>query len=109
MHLLWAAGNAEAAIQMEKLGNQLTKIHDVDILCGCSVNIVGLDGRCLPSNLCRTFTCLFAIASAASSNQPLFEHGLAEAEHEHGCWFHPSALTESQSSHSPAELVRAYW
>jgi len=39
-HLLWAQGNAEAAIQMEKLGNKLTKIHDVDILCGYSVGSV---------------------------------------------------------------------
>jgi hypothetical protein len=34
VHLLWAQGNAEAAIQMEKLGNQLTQSHNVDILCG---------------------------------------------------------------------------
>jgi DNA-binding NarL/FixJ family response regulator len=34
VHLLCADGNAEAAIQMEKLGNQLTKLYDVDILCG---------------------------------------------------------------------------
>jgi CheY-like chemotaxis protein len=37
VHLLWAQGNAEAAIQMEKLGNQLTKIHGVEILCRYSV------------------------------------------------------------------------
>ena len=37
VHLLCAQGNAEAAIQMEKLGNQLTKIQDVDILCGYSL------------------------------------------------------------------------
>ena len=34
VHLLWAQGNAEAAIQMEKLGNQLTQSYNVDILCG---------------------------------------------------------------------------
>ena len=34
VHLLWAQGDAEAAIQMEKLGNKLKKIHDVEILCG---------------------------------------------------------------------------
>jgi DNA-binding NarL/FixJ family response regulator len=34
--LLCAQGNAEAAIQMEKLGNQLVQRHDVDILCGYS-------------------------------------------------------------------------
>jgi hypothetical protein len=39
-HLLWAQGNAEGAIQTEKLGNKLTKIHDVDILCGYSVGSV---------------------------------------------------------------------
>ena len=39
-HLLWAQGNAEAAIQVEKLGNQLTKTYDVDILCGYSVRNV---------------------------------------------------------------------
>jgi DNA-binding NarL/FixJ family response regulator len=36
-HLLWAQGNAEAAIQVEKLGNLLTKRYDVDIRCGYMV------------------------------------------------------------------------
>jgi DNA-binding NarL/FixJ family response regulator len=40
VHLLWEQGNAEAAIQMEKLGNQLANKYDVDILCGYF-----LDGR----------------------------------------------------------------
>jgi DNA-binding NarL/FixJ family response regulator len=31
--LLWAEGNPEGAIQLEKLGNDLAKIHKVDILC----------------------------------------------------------------------------
>jgi hypothetical protein len=34
VHLLWAQGNAEAAIQVEKLCSQLAKAYDVDILCG---------------------------------------------------------------------------
>jgi hypothetical protein len=34
VHLLWAEGNAEAAIQVEKLGNELAKQYYVDILCG---------------------------------------------------------------------------
>ena len=38
VHLLLAQGDAEAAIQMEKLGNQLTNKYDVDILCGYSVD-----------------------------------------------------------------------
>jgi len=41
VQLLWAQGNAEAAIQMEKLGNQLARTYDVDILCGYSVGHQG--------------------------------------------------------------------
>lgn len=46
-HLLWAQGNAEAAIQVEKLGNQLVKAYDVDILCGYSLASVqgGMDSQ----------------------------------------------------------------
>jgi len=36
-HLLWEQGNGEAAIQIEKLGNQLAKAYDIDILCGYSL------------------------------------------------------------------------
>jgi KaiC/GvpD/RAD55 family RecA-like ATPase len=45
--LLWAQGNAEAAIQMEKLGNQLAKRYIVDILCGYSLDNVngGMDSH----------------------------------------------------------------
>jgi hypothetical protein len=32
--LLWAQGNSEAAIQLERLWNQIAKSYDVDILCG---------------------------------------------------------------------------
>jgi DNA-binding NarL/FixJ family response regulator len=31
--VLWAEGNPDGAIQLEKLGNDLAKIHKVDILC----------------------------------------------------------------------------
>ena len=43
--LLWAQGNVDGAIQMEKLGNRLAKIYDVDILCGYSLGSVegGMD------------------------------------------------------------------
>jgi hypothetical protein len=34
VHLLCAQGNEEAAIQIEKLANQLMKAYDVDFLCG---------------------------------------------------------------------------
>ena len=40
VHILWAQGNAEAAIRMEKLGNQLAKTYNVDILCGYSLGSV---------------------------------------------------------------------
>jgi DNA-binding NarL/FixJ family response regulator len=40
VHLLWAQGNAEAAIQVEKLFNQLAKTYDVEILCGYSLGSV---------------------------------------------------------------------
>jgi DNA-binding NarL/FixJ family response regulator len=47
VHLLWAQGNAEAAIQVEKLGNQLAKAYDLDILCGYSLGSVqgGMDSQ----------------------------------------------------------------
>jgi DNA-binding NarL/FixJ family response regulator len=47
VHLLWAQGHAEAAIQVEELANQLIKNFDVDILCGYSVGSVqgGIDSQ----------------------------------------------------------------
>ena len=45
-HLLWAQGNVEAAIQVEKLGNQLVQTYDLDILCGYSLGSVrGMDSH----------------------------------------------------------------
>jgi len=40
VELLCAQGNLEAAIQVEKLGNQLAKEHDLDILCGYNLRTV---------------------------------------------------------------------
>jgi hypothetical protein len=37
VHLLWAQGNAEAAIRVERLTNQMAKTYNVDILCGYSL------------------------------------------------------------------------
>jgi DNA-binding NarL/FixJ family response regulator len=37
VELLCAQGKVEAAIQFEKLGNQLAQIYDIDILCGYSL------------------------------------------------------------------------
>ena len=36
--ILWAQGNADAAIQVEQLCNQLTKRYEMDILCGFSLS-----------------------------------------------------------------------
>jgi hypothetical protein len=46
-HLLWAQGNLEAAIGVEKLGNELAKKYDVNILCGYSFGSVhgGIDSH----------------------------------------------------------------
>jgi DNA-binding NarL/FixJ family response regulator len=45
VHLLWAQGNAEAAIRVERLTNQIAKTYDVDILCAYSLSSVpgGMD------------------------------------------------------------------
>jgi DNA-binding NarL/FixJ family response regulator len=40
-HILWKRGNAQAAIQNEKLCNRLIEMYDVDMLCGYS--LVGVD------------------------------------------------------------------
>jgi CheY-like chemotaxis protein len=47
VHLLWAQGNAEAAIRVEKLTNQMAKSYEVDILCGYSLGSVqnGMDSH----------------------------------------------------------------
>jgi KaiC/GvpD/RAD55 family RecA-like ATPase len=36
--ILWAQGNADAAIQIEQLCNQLAKRYEMDILCGFSLS-----------------------------------------------------------------------
>jgi DNA-binding NarL/FixJ family response regulator len=47
-NLLWAQGNVEAAIQVEKLGNRLVQTYDLDILCGYSLGSVqGMDSHVL--------------------------------------------------------------
>jgi len=36
--ILWALGKADAAIQVERLCNQLAKRYEMDILCGFSLS-----------------------------------------------------------------------
>ena len=47
MHLICAEGNAEAAIRMEEFGNELTRTHDADVLCGyfTSYSHPGMEGH----------------------------------------------------------------
>lgn len=59
--LLWAQGNADAAIQLEKLCNELTKIDDVDILCGYSLSNVkgGMDSSIF-EQICAEHTAVYS-------------------------------------------------
>ena len=52
---LWAQGNADAAIQVEHLTDELARTCNVDILCGyvLSSSQRGTGKPCLPENLCR--------------------------------------------------------
>jgi len=42
-NLLWAEGHAEAAVEAERIGTQLTEKYEVDILCGYA--LTGLQGE----------------------------------------------------------------
>lgn len=57
--LLWKQGNIKAAIQDEKLGNQLAKSYAVDILCGYSLNNVrGVAAIDVLQQICAEHTAL---------------------------------------------------
>jgi DNA-binding NarL/FixJ family response regulator len=43
VQVLWGQGNAEAAIRVEKLSNQIVNLCDVDILCGYSLGTVQIE------------------------------------------------------------------
>jgi hypothetical protein len=36
--VLWAQGKTDAAVKVEQLCSQLTKLYDIDILCGFTLN-----------------------------------------------------------------------
>jgi DNA-binding NarL/FixJ family response regulator len=61
VHLLWAQGRAEAAIQLEKLGNQLAQTYNVDILCGYSLGSVqgGMDSHCF-QRICAEHSAVYS-------------------------------------------------
>ena len=57
--LLFAQGNAEAAIQMEKLANQLIERFDVDIFCGYSLDESHLKmDDAVYQRICAEHTCI---------------------------------------------------
>lgn len=60
-HLLWAQGNVHAAIQDEELCNELTKIYEVDFLCGYSVGTVqgGMDTHIF-QQICAQHSAVYA-------------------------------------------------
>ena len=60
VHLLWAEGNADAAIAMEKLGNQLVKAYAVDILCGYSVSPDGMDAHIF-QRICAEHSAVYVV------------------------------------------------
>jgi DNA-binding NarL/FixJ family response regulator len=58
--LLWAQGDAEAAIQVEKLTNHLVKTYDVEILCGYPRNSFESDvGRSVFQQICAEHSCVY--------------------------------------------------
>lgn len=58
--LLWKQGNAEAAIQDEKLCNQLCKRYDVDILCGYSrENVEGVLDEKVSQQICAEHSAVY--------------------------------------------------
>ncbi len=61
VHLLWAQGNAEAAIRVERLVNQLAETYDVDILCGYSLGSVqgGMD-RHIFQRICEEHSAVYS-------------------------------------------------
>lgn len=58
--LLCKQGNAEAAIQLETLGNQLCERFDVDILCGYSLGIVqGVENEGVLQQICAEHSAVY--------------------------------------------------
>lgn len=53
VQILWSQGNADAALQVEKLSSQLVKIYDVDILCAYSLDTFeNSAGRYISEQIC---------------------------------------------------------
>jgi DNA-binding NarL/FixJ family response regulator len=58
-HLLWAKGNAEAALQLERLWDEIRELYDVDILCGYPLaSFQGGIGSHIFEKLCAAHTAI---------------------------------------------------
>jgi DNA-binding NarL/FixJ family response regulator len=56
---LWKQGNAEAAIQVEKLCNQLAATYAVDILCGYSMGVQGVMEEEVLQRICAEHSAVY--------------------------------------------------
>ena len=57
--LLWKQGNAEAAIQAEKIGNQLSRTHGVDIVCTYSKGVQDTMKEDVLQRICSEHSAVF--------------------------------------------------
>jgi len=61
VQLLWAEGNAEAAIRLERLTDRIAMEYDVDILCGyCMATVQGrMDGHVM-KRICEEHSAVYS-------------------------------------------------
>lgn len=57
--LLWKQGDAKAAIEAEKIGNELSRRHAVDILCAYSIGIQGDMEEDVLQRICEEHTAVY--------------------------------------------------
>jgi hypothetical protein len=73
--LLWKQGNVEAAIQVEKLGVQLSRRYDVDILCGYSLEGRGvMEEESFSESVQSTQPCIILESINQHSEPIIFQH-----------------------------------
>jgi DNA-binding NarL/FixJ family response regulator len=59
--ILWAQGNPAAAIQLERLWNQLAENFDMDILCGYALNVQCQPGNDVYDRICAEHTAVSSL------------------------------------------------
>ena len=58
--LLWAEGNTNGAIEVEKICNDLIKTHDIDVLCAYPLSLSqGADAEATFNSICAEHTAVF--------------------------------------------------